>query len=174
MYEKFFVVTPKSPLHHDYLSWKENSDQVTKFACAFAKRHELPVLISYDNTTFSVILERGKHYSFMAQLKKIPCWTEKGELYDFRKNSIIGKAWIEELKTANLKIEKRPLVLMCFSNPMGRWGWNLFECDKKLYLKTTSENDPNVPDGMIEIKGSDFYKAKEAYEKSIEASKTNS
>lgn len=71
---------------------------------------------------------------------------------------------MEELKAANLKILHRPLAMIYFSNPCGRWGWELFEHGEHLYLKTTSEYEPNIPDGMTEIKGSEFYKAKEEYD----------
>ena len=164
MSEKFFIVTEKSPLFKEYFDWKTNEKAARKFACSFAKRYGLPTRISYDSTTFSIIVDRNKPNPFKNQLKKVPCWTEEGELYEFKKNSAIGKAWVDELKAANLKIESRPLVLMYFSNPVGRWGWNLFEYCGKLYLKTTSESEPNVPEGMTEIKGSEFYKAEEDYD----------
>lgn len=164
MTEKFFIVTEASPLHKDYFHWLENKKVVQKFACDFAKEHGLPTLISYNNDSFAVVLERKKHYPFMIQLKKNPTWTEKGELYEFKKSSVIGKAWIEELKASDLKVESRPLVLMYFSNCMGRWGWELFQYGEKLYLKTSSESEPNTPDGMTEIKGSEYYAAIEAYD----------
>lgn len=164
MTERFFIVTEKSPLYKDYFLWIENEKITRKFACDFAKRHGLPVLFSYDNTTFSIIVGEIKSNQFENQLKKLCTWTEAGKLYEFKKNSVIGKAWVNELKSANLKVVGRPLVLMYFSDCFGRWGWNMFECGGNLYLKTTSENEPDVPDGMTGIRGSEFYKAKEDYD----------
>lgn len=161
MIEKFFIVTEASPLFKEYFDWLNNAKTAREFACDFAKRHGLPTLISYDNTTFSIIVDKDKPNLFKGQLKKLCVWTEKGESFDFKKNSPIGKAWIEELKAAKLKIQRRPLVLMYFSSPSGRWGWQMFEHDGRLYLKTTSESEPNTPKGMTEVKGSEFYRASE-------------
>jgi hypothetical protein len=169
MTEKFYIVTEKSPLFKEYFDWLKNEKVAREFACDFAKRYGLPALISYDNTTFSIIVDRKKSNPFMVQLKKAPCWTEKGELYDFKKNSPIGKAWIGELKAANLKILRRPLVLMYFSNPCGRWGWELFDYENRLYLKIETECEPNTPEGMMEIKGSEYYKAVEEQDAKKEA-----
>ncbi|MGX8711657.1 MAG: hypothetical protein ACQGTM_15600 [bacterium] len=161
MIEKFFIVTEASPLFKEYFDWLENEKATREFACNFAKRHDLPTLISYDNTTFSIILDKNRPNPFKSQLKKLCTWTEKGELYDFKMNSPIGKAWIEELKAAKLKVLRRPLAMIYFSTPCGRWGWELFEYGDRLYLKTTSECEPNVPHGMTEIKGSEYYKVVE-------------
>lgn len=164
MNEQFFIVTEESPLYKDYFDWKANNKEATKIACDFAKRHNLPALIAYTNSQFSIIANKEELNLFKNQLKKYGTWTEHGVLYDFKKNSPIGKAWKAELNDKNFKILNRPLAMLYFSDSCGRWGWQFLEYDNKLYLKISTEREQNTPKGMKEIKGSEFYSALENYE----------
>lgn len=164
MNERFFIVTEESPLYKDYFDWKVNNKEAAKIACDFAKRHNLPALIAYTNSRFFIIANKEEFNLFKNQLTKDGTWTERGVLYTFKKNSFIGKAWIQELKSKNFTVLPRPFVATYFSISYGKWGWEFLEHDNKLYLKIDTEYKQNTPKGMKEIKGSEFYTALENHE----------
>ena len=161
MSEKFFIVTKKSKLYDDYFQYRRNQKQLRKIMRDFTKKYHLPNLAAADGDTYSIIAD--KNTPFKSQLKKHPTWTKRGKLYDFKKSSFIGKAWRETLNTAGFKFIHRPLILLYFSNIQGKCSWETFKDNEKLYLKIETEFEQNTPNGMNEIKGSEYYKAIEEY-----------
>jgi len=162
--EKFFIATEKSNFYKDYFAYNDNRKQLRKLMCGFAKSNNLPNLASADENTYSIIVKKGESNPFENQLKKGGVWTKKGELHDFKKNSPIGKAWCIFLKTNGFKPVGRPYIFFYFTNISGRCGMETFYNDKTLYLKINTEQEPNTPNGMNEIKGSEYYKAIEDWE----------
>ena len=162
MSEKFFIVTEKSKLYDDYFEYRKNQKQLHKIMHDFTKKYNLPNLAAADGDTYSIIADKDS--PFKSQLKKYPTWTKSGELYDFKKSSFIGKAWHKTLNTAGFKFIREPLILLYFNNMQGKWGWETFEDGEKLYLKIETEFEQSSPNGMNEIKGSEYYKAVEEYD----------
>lgn len=104
---------------------------------------------------------------FGSQLKKERVLSDGSRLREFRKNSPILKEFqdlcIKENLVINVQFHREGdyfKELLCSGYSVSR-----FECDGNYYLCIVADRDSITPiyDGFIEIKGSEFYAAKERF-----------
>lgn len=157
--EKFFIVTEESPLFAEYQDYKESRKAVDDFYRRFCAAH------SIESKEYSP----GKEHIYIVptdadkeKFGKQLCKPINDGLCRFRNNSEIKKAWVTDVNKENLKILHRPIMQFYFEN-WGKGSSRLFDINDIVYCSYQSEN-VNVPDGMIEIKASEFYKVIEESE----------
>lgn len=164
--EKYYIVTDESPLYKEYFDykaqqkkfnekWKRFTEQVgitAKEYCQSAKR----LLIVPSEEDFQ---------KFAGQLKV----DDLGRgLREFKKNSSTYKAWKKFCEDENLMTPHAPWLFDYF-NVYGEVRHRLFDIDGILYCYFESkEFNFNDPEGFIEIKASEFYKAIEDYNSRFE------
>lgn len=154
--EKYFIVTEGSPLYKAFKEYQENLELVNEHVKKFMKKHGIKTSeYSASNETFYIVPVREDKEKFENSLGK-----ELGNgLRPFKKNSKIGKDWVNSLKSKNLKVIRKPMVALYFETCAGRHWSRLFELNGVVYCTFALENgNPNVPKGMIEIKASEFFK----------------
>lgn len=81
-------------------------------------------------------------------------------LYKFKGNSKLAKAWKKLLADNNLEVQRKPRVPIYFNSYAHRMSSNLFSIEGKVYcsLELVDTNFEEVPENMIEMKASEFYK----------------
>lgn len=161
--EKYFIVTEANPLHNDYKAYRNNSKLINEHVKQFCQSHGIKAEeYVANNDSFYIVATNEDKINFKSSLGKA---VEQG-IYPFKKNSKIGKAWVESLKEKKLKVLHRPMVGMYFRNAYGRHRSRLFEFEGNVYCSFESESgEVNVPEGMKEIKASEFFKVIEDSEK---------
>ena len=166
MTEKFFIVTEESPLHKEYFDWRQNRNDVNEFVKKFTKSHGIEAHeYSASTDRFCIVPTENDRMHFLSQLGVNEL---KEGLYIFKKNSPIGKAWIAELKSRSLTVEHRPFVSFYMKYSCGRSPSRLFAINGILYMSFASDGEFEAKEGIREIRGSEFYKAIEDYEKQEE------
>jgi len=158
--EKFFIITDESPYHKEYMDYKQNIKDVNEFLKKFMVEHEIQTTEYAPNDTTLWIVPKGDDKEKLkSQLKA----NSYGELFAFKKNSVIGKAWISERKAVGLNVLQKPFVPFFFNNCCGHSRSNIFAIGETVYLQFEAEGEIDTPKGFTEIKGSEFYNVVEDY-----------
>ena len=159
--EKFFIVTEESPLRKEYLEFKLNQSAVNTFVKNFmpAQGIQTPYYSVSANTLY-IVPQKADKEKFETQLCK---YSDGQGLRAFKKNSVVGKAWVSELQTAGLKVLWKPFVPFFFASFSGHCRSSILAVDETVYLQFDSEYGVETPAGFVEIKGSEFYKAIEKH-----------
>lgn len=158
--EKYYIVTPDSPIHKDYMDYKSMSEKVNAAFVEFAKEQGI---------------ETHNYYQSAQSLHICPTDndTDKFEKYFtkntpglFKKNSSLAKAWVNKCQALGLKSPYKP-HLAFYLNVYGRAHSRLFMINEVLYASYETECDFESIAGLDEIKASEFFKVIEAYEESL-------
>lgn len=163
MVEKAFKVSNDSLLYNIYFLAQEEKNKFHQLARAFFEKHELAddgVNTGYYMTeNLCMQLSEEDRERFTPQLKKL---VDKNGMCYFKKTSKMNKAW------------KADVVSKCDMNRLdGTWFWYfpyigkgsyaLWNDGETLYGYLSDENkdDIELPDWMIPIKMSEYYRARE-------------
>jgi len=162
--EKYFIVTDQSPLHKDYTEWIDNIEKIRILANAFFLTNGIESTIYgfYGENLCIVPTEND-----LVKLDKVLGKDVRDKLRPFKGNSKIHKQWIKALSDINLKRESKPYAPMYFSNCSGKLTSRLFDIDDIVYCSFKNEGDIETPEGMIEIKASEFWKVIEDEEEKM-------
>ncbi|CAB1251463.1 conserved protein of unknown function [Ruminococcaceae bacterium BL-6] len=159
--EKYFIVTDQNLLRKDYMNCLQNMKEVNIFAKKFMEDRGIEThKYSCDNNAFYIIPTDKDLVNYSKMLMN-----DIGNgLRRFKKNSKIAKAWIQTVKNNNIKILEIPYVPSCFKNTYGHTRSNLFMIDNVVYCCFEIEHDFETPEGMTEIKASEYYRVIEDHE----------
>lgn len=162
MAEKFFIVTEESPHRQEYFDYRQNRKEVKAFVSEFLKAHgiETTRYCPMDKKFFIIPTEKDRQ-SFKLQLCAL---SDNYGLVQFKMNSAIGKAWIQELTETGLKILREPFVPFFFQNICGKSSYRIFSIDNTVYVYFSTSDKINTPVGFREIKGSEYHKVIEDWE----------
>lgn len=161
MNEKFYKVTEKSHLYHHFWEYVENRKQVNELVKDFMKKHGI------EAEGYAPLSDRLYIQPTKADVEKFDSVLNKPVeqgLRTFKKNSTIGKDWVNTLAEKELKVLRKPFVPMYFRNAFGQTFSRLFEAGGTVYCSLKSEfGEWETPAGMEEIKASEFYRIIEEY-----------
>lgn len=158
--EKFYIVKEGSQLHNDYWKWKNSIFDNNKIVNDFFARNGIESTQYWiSNNQIGIVPTENDEIKFEKQFTK---YALENGLYMFKKNSVIGKAWIKQ--AADMKIYYKPSPSWYNSVIVGRSSSRLFDYSGILYCSYSAER-VEMPENMFqEIKGSDFYKIMEEME----------
>ena len=163
--ERCFIISKGCKLHNDYMAYiegtKKNNEIIKKF---FEENGIEAKSYSLKSNSLAIIPTESDLNKFKQKFKKVPSATTDGNtLYEFKKNSVIGKAYIE----LKLKVLHKPMVGFYLGELFLRMRSRLFMYENVLYASVEAEglrSDMDMPDGWEEIKRSEFYKVVEKLE----------
>lgn len=159
--EKFFIVKEGSRLHTDFWEWRRSVTENNEIVKKFFAEHGIEAAQYYINTTVLGIVPTDKDKEvFEKQLTKNH-QNEQG-LRLFRKNSVIGKAWLSQ--AAGMKILHKPFPTWYNAHLIGRSSSRLFDHKGVLYCSISADNVKMQEDTFEEIKGSEFFRIIEEVE----------
>ena len=158
--EKFYIVTPETELYDEYIRYKENIPVVNEIVKTILTKYGIEThLYAAANEYLCIQPTENDKVNFVNQLKtQIDL-----DLYPFKKNSVIGKEWINTLKENNIKVLHKPLIQFYFK-ACGKARFRLFHIDDVIYASYETNGEFDNPNGFHEIKASEFYKATEDVE----------
>lgn len=161
--EKFFIVTNESPLRQEYLDYKLNRNSVNEFVKEFMPRHGIESKeYAASPDYFYIVPTKADEVNLSAMLSK---YSDNQGLVAFRKNSIVGRAWISERSEIGLELKREPFIPFFFNCLYGKSRNRIFEIDGTVYLHFEADGKINTPIGFQEILGSEFYRVIEQYER---------
>lgn len=156
--EKFFIVTDKARIHADYYDYEANLEKVNEAVKEFLSVNAIESTQYYaKNDAIYILPTEGD----MARLGSVLCAPLENGLRKFKSSSKIGKDWTSRLKNAGLKVIERPRPIFYFRAAGGRFRSRLFDQGGLLYCSMNPViGEP--PEGLVEIKASEFYKVLES------------
>lgn len=158
--EKFYIVTPESPVHKDYQAYKEMSEKINAAFKEFAKENDIDTPEYYQRTDRLHICPTGKDKERFERFfqKTIPgC---------FKKNSQLSKRWLQRCVDRELETPRRPNLGMYFRF-FGKCSSRILMINNILYASFESDDKFQPAAGFVEIKASEFYGAIEEYKESL-------
>lgn len=159
--EKYFIITPESPVHKEYLEYKEMSEKVNAAFKEFAKENGIETHEYYQYTQYLEICPTE------SDTEKFGRYFKKDAPGLFKKNSPFAKAWVEKCQELELKTPHKPMLGFEF-NTFRRSRSRLFMIDDTLYGSLQADGDFELPKtGYKEMKASEFFKIVEDYEESL-------
>lgn len=162
--EKFYIAEEGSKLKEDYLKYLSSAEEVRKLVIKFFETHGITANEYYAGNSFLHIVPTKEDKE---KLKNELCKPKNG-LCRFKVNSRINKAWVEALKQFNIEIIPKPRVPFYFNYGFGSTSSRLLEINGVVYCSLKSEFECEPRDKLMEIKGSEFYKAVEEYNESLQ------
>lgn len=182
--EKFYIVTNQKFLE-EIEEYKKNRLRQNEFIKRFFAEKGIKGIgycISGDGRINAPFEERDKrditlyiescpenNALFASQLKKERIFDDGSKMREFRKNSPIMKEFqdlcIKENLVINVSFHREGDYFK--GHLFGGYSVTRFECDGNYYLRIETDRESLIPayDGFNEIKGSEFYVAKEKFEK---------
>jgi hypothetical protein len=158
--EKYFTVTEKNSLRKDYMDYLQNIKDVNVIAKKFMEDNNFETHeYSCSNTAFYIVPTDND----LTNCSKSLMNDVGNELRRFKKNSKIGKAWIQTVKDSEIKVLQKPYIPSYFKNTFGHMRMNIFMINDIVYCYFEMEHDFEVPEGMIEIKASEYYQVIEEH-----------
>ena len=153
--EKYFTVTEESSLHKDWFAYKENREKVNELYKQFAEQVGIDSREYHltDKVLYIVPTEKDT-----VNFSPFLCNPINDGLCKFKASSKIAKGWVKALKDAELKVIRRPMVILYLkSMGGGRFRNRLFDHNGVLYCSIDPAGE-GAPEGFNEIKASEFYK----------------
>ncbi|OMF70486.1 hypothetical protein [Paenibacillus glucanolyticus] len=160
--EKYYMVTEECSLHKAWFGYKENKAQVNELFKEFKEKigFESSEFYVTDNEIYIVPTEKD-----VEAFGSVLCGPINDGLRKFRTTSKVGKAWVKDLKDADLKVESKPMVILYFrSFGGGRYRSRVFDQNGNLYC-SIDPVDGEAPKGFVEMKASEFFQIIEESEK---------
>lgn len=154
--KRYYEVTEKSNLYKDYMNYLNNVKLVNDLVKDFMDKNNIQSE-SYATNKTDLYIEPTVDDA----LRYKNVLSEYGNgLYKFKGNSKIAKSWKKALEDSNLKVQRKPKVPIYFNSWSYRILSKLFSIDGKVYcsLELVDQDFDEVPEGMIEMKASEFYK----------------
>lgn len=158
--EKFYIVKEGSRLHSDYWEWRKSVSENNKIVIDFFQQHGIEATKYWiSSNQIGIIPTENDLNKFESQFTK---YALEDGLCLFRRNSVIGKAWIKQ--AVDIKVLHKPSPSWYNSVIVGRSSSRLFDHNGILYCSYHAEKVEMPEDMFEEIKGSDFYKIMEEIE----------
>lgn len=161
--ERFFTINPDSEFYKAYKAYRENRKVVNKRIKEFFKISGIESH-GYFCTSQQLFIEPTAYDSkkFAIQLC-VGCY-ENG-LRRFKKRSEINQKWVNFI--SDMEIMDRPYLFIYLKGLRG--GSRLFFDGNTLYCSGDMEEGAPAPDGVTEIKGSEFFAVIEKLEEQEES-----
>ena len=154
--DKYFKVNEGSQLHTDYFLWKEGQKKIKEAVKAVCKTFGIETKEFYmTQDRFSIVPTENDFKKYASVMKK----SSYGE---FKKTSAVSRMWVERVK--DIEYFHKPRLFGYIHFNAYQWSENLFDIDGVLYGLLKDVNEVNLPDFVVEIKASEFYKIIEDYE----------
>lgn len=162
--EKFYRIKEGSSLWNQYFDWIQNVRENNELVKQFCQEHNIESCEYYcDKNVFSIVPTENDKANFGNQFTS----KESNDgLRFFKKNSAIGRAWIEQAKNMKFLYKPHPGWLNKY---MGRSSSRLFDYQGTLYCSLSADQIGVPDDVFIEIKGSKFYQVIEEMEENANA-----
>lgn len=160
--EKFFIVTEQSALHKDYYEWKDNLEVTRLIVNEFFNINGIEtILYGFMDESICIVPTENDLNKFNKVLGK-----EVGDkLRPFKGNSKIHKLWVKTLSEKGVERKRKPYVPMYFPlHGGGKMFSRIFDIDGIVYCSFKNDWDFEIPEGMVEIKVSEFWKIVDDYE----------
>jgi heat shock protein HspQ len=154
--KRYYEVTEKSNLYKDYMNYLGNVKLVNDLVKDFTNKNNIESeSYATDKTDLYIVPTEND----MSKYKNVMSAYVDG-LYKFKGNSKIAKAWKKTLEDSKLEVQRKPKVPIYFNSWSYRILSKLFSLDGKVYcsLELVDQDFDEVPEGMIEMKASEFYK----------------
>lgn len=155
--ERCFIASENSALYRDYKAFEERRNKNKEVMKLFLKENEIEAKSYSIGNNLAISATKNDLKKFEKQFKKLPIYIDGDSLYEFKKNSPIGKAF------AALKL--KPLynlpIGLYIDEPIHKLHTRCFMYEGNLYVTVESDeikNDTEMPDDWKGIKRSDFYK----------------
>jgi hypothetical protein len=158
--EKFYIVTPDSSVHKDYLDYREMSERVNGAFVEFAKEQGFETHEYYQSAQFLHICPTD------GDTQKFGKYFKKDTPGLFKKNSPLAKAWFDKCQILELRSPRKPHLGFEF-RVYGRTSSRLFMINNVLYASFRADCDFKNLAGLKELKASEFFKVIEEYEESL-------
>lgn len=158
--EKFYIVDADSELGANYLKYKSDSALLYNTYLDFAKENGIAsdgVYLTAQRLWIKPTKEDKEKFSSEFMMY------EEGQ---FKKTSQLCKKWIELCAKKGIKGLAKPNPLFYFNTKdilCYKYRSRLFDLDDKIYCSFEMDNDFIAPDGLTEIKASEFYKIMEQH-----------
>jgi hypothetical protein len=160
MEEKFFIVTEAANMHKDYFTWKANAGYVRSLVNAFFKEQGIEAEEYHVTNDDLMIVPTAADIERFNNVLGVKF---QNGLRKFNKSSKVTKAWKKKLSEASLQVLRKPQPIFYFRTNSGRYTSRLFDIDGILYC-SISNTKGDIPEGLDEIKTSEFFKVIEDYE----------
>lgn len=158
--EKFYIVNPDSNLGKAYLAYKTDSDLFYNTFLDFAKENGIKTTGVYLTT------ERLWIKPTIEDELKFDSEFIKYESGKFKKTSSLCKKWIAFCEEKGIKNVSKPNPIFFFRKDYlfdFHCRTRLFDLDNVIYCSFESEDNFSAPEGVNEIKASEFYKIMEQH-----------
>jgi hypothetical protein len=153
--EKYFIVTDQSLLNKDYFEWKENFEIIRVIVNEFFINNGIEADL-YGFLDENICIEPTE--KDLNKFNNVLGKEVKDQLRPFKGSSKIHKLWVKSLSENNIERKRKPYVPMYFSHCAGKMSSRLFSINNIIYCSFKNGIDFDTPDGMIEIKASEFFK----------------
>ena len=150
--EKFYIVPKDSKLGKEYLEYLDTKNKITDLFRKFSMQKNIHTHTFYPTVTRLWIdpdVEDIKNFAsgFMADTPG-----------KFKLRNSLNKEWVSLCKENGLiKDAHKPYVPFYFTFGCFKCRWRLFDVDNVIYCTFSSEGDFKAPEGVTEIKASEFY-----------------
>jgi len=179
--ERSFIVTKESEYLQDLYETMRFSNQQNKFVKEFFIENgiEANIYLMGGNGCMNCPFEEYNKKEIRINIKptendlikfsKMLCKPDENDLQAFRKTSKIAKEFSQRCVDEKIVINLYEPRISDYFDSLGCYGcsYSQFPSGEDLYIKVSSEHlgDTDIVEGFTEIKISDFYIAKEKYEK---------
>lgn len=156
--EKFFRVSDASEYKKAYFDVEANRREIAQQLLEFSEEHKADFIYSPPSLCINDTAENRS--TFYSQLTTKRHKTYSGYI-QLRANCKLNILWRRRLKERDINPYSQviwQMVFDCYSAS----SYCVFDYQGEVYIKYFTEGDITVPEGFIEILGSDFYKYKEA------------
>ena len=154
--DKYFKVNEGSQLHTVYFLWKEDKKKIKEAIQEVCKKFGIEAKEYY--------IRRDRLHIVPTQndIAKFSDMMTKNDYGVFKKTSEPSKVWVKLVK--NIQHFNKPRLFSYIHFHAHEWSENLFDIDGVLYGLLKDVDEVNLPDFVVEIKASEFYKIIEDYE----------
>lgn len=155
--EKYYIVTPDSSVHKEYISYKERSEKVNSAFVEFAEEQGFETHEYYQSVQYLHICPTDR------DTEKFGKYFKKDSQGLFKKNAPPAKAWVSKCQSLELESPSKPHLGFEF-RIYGRSRSRLFMLNGAMYASFGADCDFKDPVGFKEIKASEFFKVIEEHE----------
>lgn len=149
-YEVAFKLSKECDLYKQYMEAEAEREKINELVKVFAMKHFGSEKLKYriTETLFCDV-------EFVGQV----CKQKSGNLYRYKKNSALQKAWEQEVY-GKADFKKTDILHFWYWGLIDRGSYSLWSKNGEVYgyLSSADESSPKLPDGAIEIKMSEYYR----------------
>ena len=132
--EKYYIVTPGSQIHKEYMDYKDLSKKVNTAFVEFAKEQGFETHEYYQSAQRLYICPTE------GDVNKFGKYFKKDTPGLFKKNSPLAKAWVDKCQVLGLKSPNKPNLAFEF-RVFGRTSSRIFMIDDVLYASLRADCD---------------------------------